>query len=164
MAAHRTHPFITIWDDHEVSNNSYKDGAQNHQEDEGSYEDRKSAAVQTYYEWLPIREDGQLYRKFAFGDLVDLIMLDERLVGRTKPADSVGDPALLEPSRTMLGDVQLSWLKDQLSNSTAQWKVIGNQVIFSYLNWGHDSFSINMDSWDGYPAEQAAYFRPHSRQ
>jgi len=54
----------------------------------------------------------------------------------------------------MLGFVQRKWLLQQLKTSKAKWKVIGNQVIFSYLNWGHESFSINLDSWDGYPIEQ----------
>ncbi len=154
--AHGRYPFINIWDDHEVANDSYTTGAQNHQEDEeGDYQERKEAAVQAYYEWLPIRENAQHYRSFSFGELVDLIMLDERLEGRTKPLDSLSDPALNDESRSMLGQEQFEWLLDQLSSSEAQWKVIGNQVIFSYLNWGYEpSFTINLDSWDGYPAEQ----------
>ena len=154
IAAHANHPFINIWDDHEIANNSYKDGAQNHQPEEGSYEDRKNIARQVYYEWIPIREEEKHYRKFEFGSLADLIMLDERLEGRTFIADSLGDPSLMDSSRTMLGMEQRDWLIENLNTSEAQWKVIGNQVIFSYLNWGHETFSINLDSWDGYPIEQ----------
>ncbi len=154
IAAHSNHAFINIWDDHEISNNSYRDGAQNHQDDEGSYEERKQIARQVYYEWLPIREGGKLYRKFNYGSLAELIMLDERLEGRTQQADSLDDPSLNDPSRSMLGKEQLNWLTDNLINSSSQWKVIGNQVIYSYLNWGHETFSINLDSWDGYPIEQ----------
>lgn len=154
IAAHANHPFINIWDDHEIANNSYKDGAQNHQADEGSYEERKKVARQVYYEWIPIREGGKHYRKFEFGEIADLIMLDERLEGRTYIADSLGDPSLADSSRTMLGKEQRNWLISQLRSSDAQWKVIGNQVIFSYLNWGHPTFNINLDSWDGYPIEQ----------
>ena len=154
-AAHANHPFITIWDDHEITNNAYKEGAQNHQpDDEGNYEERKSAAVQTYYEWLPIREDTKPYRSFSYGGLADLIMLDERLAGRAKQLDSIGDPMLYDSSQTMLGETQLEWFLDQLGESDAQWKVIGNQVIFSYLDWGTETFSINLDSWDGYPVER----------
>ncbi|MEM7297934.1 MAG: alkaline phosphatase D family protein [Bacteroidota bacterium] len=154
IAAHANHPFINIWDDHEISNDSYKDGAQNHQDDEGSYEQRKMAARQVYYEWIPIREEEKHYRKFQFGELVDLIMLDERLEGRTVQADSLGDPSLQDSSRTMLGNEQRDWLITQLEDSEAQWKVIGNQVIFSYLNWGRPDWNINLDSWDGYPIER----------
>lgn len=153
--AHTKHPFITIWDDHEIANNSYKTGAQNHQEDEGSYENRSAAAVQAYYEWLPIRENVDHYRSFSYGNLVDLIMLDERLEGRTRPLDSLNDPALQDESRSILGVEQRDWLFDRLASSEAKWKIIGNQVIFSYLNWGYEpDFTINLDSWDGYPVEQ----------
>lgn len=154
IAAHANHPFINIWDDHEISNDSYKDGAENHQDDEGSYEQRKKVAKQVYYEWIPIREEEKHYRKFAFGGLMDLIMLDERLEGRTVQADNLDDPSLQDSSRTMLGQEQRDWLIRQLKASTSQWKVIGNQVIFSYLNWGHPDWNINLDSWDGYPIER----------
>ena len=33
---HQKKPFIAVWDDHEIANNSYKTGAQNHQPDDGS--------------------------------------------------------------------------------------------------------------------------------
>ncbi len=153
-AAHQSHAFITIWDDHEIANNSYVDGAQNHQENEGDYITRRQAARKAYYEWLPVRESETLYRKFNYGSLADLIMLDERLAGRTAPADSLNDPSLRDSTRTMLGQEQLNWLEKQLTHSKATWKVIGNQVIYSYLNWGYSKFNINLDSWDGYPLEQ----------
>jgi len=157
QAAHASHPFINIWDDHEISNDAYTTGAQNHDESiEGPYETRKSAAVQTYYEWIPIRDDQTHYRKFSFGDLADLIMLDERLEARTQPAKSLEDSILLNENHMMLGKNQMSWLLDQVTNSKANWKIIGNQVIFSYLNWGFENFSINLDSWDGYPIERSA--------
>ncbi len=154
---HQMHPFITIWDDHEISNNAYETGAQNHQSDkEGDYDTRKSAARQAYYEWLPVREGNQLYRSFNYGSLVDLIMLDERLAGRTPQVDNAAQEDLRNPERSMLGKEQLAWFKERLKNSRAQWKIIGNQVIFSKmdvsaLGWGGE---INTDAWDGYPAEQ----------
>ncbi|MEL7003396.1 MAG: alkaline phosphatase D family protein [Bacteroidota bacterium] len=153
-AVHQAHPFITIWDDHEIANNSYKDGAQNHQEGEGDYITRKEAARQVYYEWMPVRENETLYRDFSYGNLADLVMLDERLAGRTAPAENLEDSTLQSEERTMLGQKQLEWFKEKLSTSDAKWKIIGNQVIFSYLNWGRKNFSINLDSWDGYPVEQ----------
>lgn len=155
-AAHANHPFIAVWDDHEIVNNSYVDGAQNHQEGEGNYDIRKQIAAQVYYEWLPIRAEGTLYRKFRYGNLAELIMLDERLEGRTKQAEGPEDPSLNDPERSMLGDQQMEWLQNSLVNSSALWKVIGNQVIYSYLDWGHETFHLNMDSWDGYPGDQSA--------
>ncbi len=156
MEAHQMHPFITIWDDHEIANDSYKDGAQNHQPDkEGDYLDRREIARKVYYEWLPVRPDKNLYRTFDFGDMAELIMLDERLAGRTAPVDSVNDPSIAYPERAMLGSTQMNWLQDRLQATESRWKVIGNQVIFSYLDWGFPTFSINLDSWDGYPRERS---------
>ncbi|MEL7118531.1 MAG: alkaline phosphatase D family protein [Bacteroidota bacterium] len=157
--AHQMHPFITIWDDHEITNNSYQTGAQNHQpEEEGDYNIRKGLARQAYYEWLPIRdnEEKHLYRSFSYGNLVDLIMLDERLAGRSAQVDSITQAGFDSPERSMLGKEQLAWFKEELSNSDAQWKLIGNLVIFSKLDISALGWRgvINTDAWDGYPAEQ----------
>lgn len=154
QAVHAAHPFIAIWDDHEITNNSYKDGAENHQAEEGSYETRKARAKQVYYEWMPIRESEKHYRKFSFGELADLLMLDERLAGRTQQADSLTDPRRGQEDMSMLGQEQFTWLANNLTQSSANWKLIGNQVIYSYLDWGYDGFRLNMDGWDGYPVEQ----------
>ncbi len=154
--AHQQHPFITVWDDHEIANNSFSDGAQNHQADEGEYASRKASARQAYYEWLPIRDNHTLYRSVSFGPLADLIMLDERLAGRTKPVDSLSDPNYESDSRTMLGTAQMEWLENELSSSKAAWKLIGNQVIFSDIDLSEvlPKMPRNLDSWDGYPAEK----------
>src|SRR6185436_20063023 len=84
--AHRQHPFITVWDDHEAANNAWKDGAENHQPNEGSWPDRKAAAQRAYAEWMPIREQqpaSKIWRKLAWGELADIVLLDTRLWGRT---------------------------------------------------------------------------------
>jgi len=152
---HQMHPFIMIWDDHEITNDSYKDGAQNHQDDEGDYQERKMIAKQAYYEWMPVRPqpNSELYRKFSIGDMVDIIMLDERYTGREAPAESIAEA---DDERSMLGTTQLSWFKNQLKGSTAKWKVIGNQVIFSPcdLSAVRPEFPVNLDAWDGYASER----------
>lgn len=155
---HQQHPFIAIWDDHEIANNSYTEGAQNHQPEEGDYAVRKAAARQAYYEWIPIREGQQLYRSFSFGPLADVIMLDERLAGRTVQSDSLSDPNFNNPERSMLGREQLTWFEENLKQSKANWKVIGNQVIFAEINLSSvwPKMPRNLDSWDGYPAEKKA--------
>lgn len=150
------HPLIAIWDDHEVANDSYKSGAQNHQADkEGDYQKRKDAAKQAYYEWIPIRENTRLYRSFSYGPMADILMLDERLEGRTKPVDSLTDPRYND-DRTMLGAEQLEWLEKGMKDSKATWKVIGNQVMLAdvYLSKVYPNRPRNLDSWDGYPAEK----------
>lgn len=90
QAVHQRHPFICVWDDHEITNDSYKDGAENHDPTtEGDYHARKRAAIQAYHEWMPIRENaathmGQIYRRFDIGTLASLLMLETRLTGRDK--------------------------------------------------------------------------------
>ncbi len=157
QAAHRMHPFICVWDDHEISNNAHATGAQNHQPEEGDFDQRKFAAVKAYYEWLPIREGENLYRQFSFGQLVDLFMLDERVSGREAPTESKRYKKL-NAERTMLGGPQLDWLENGLKASDSTWKVIGNQVLFAEFSVMPllSKIFINFDAWDGYPMERQA--------
>ena len=175
---HRQHPMIAIWDDHEVANNAYIDGAQNHSEmTEGAWPARVAAALQAYYEWMPVRvvDAGNLRkanRSFAFGDLVDLLMLEERLVARSAPLrDNATASGVFEqtgpfadPSRQMLGAEQEDWLATSLRASRAKWKVIGQGVMFAQLKaWPEDNADgggrfLNADQWDGYqPARDRVY-------
>lgn len=152
--AHQKHPFIMIWDDHEISNDAYQTGAQNHQDDEGDYMTRAAIAKQVYHEWMPtdVTANDPLYRQFSIGNLADVIMLDGRLEGRTQQLKTAG-PELANQS--MLGAKQLDWFKNQLRSSTAKWKLIGNQVIFSPLNMARvRDQQFNMDAWDGYAGER----------
>lgn len=166
--AHQQHPFIVIWDDHESANDAWKNGAENHDPaTEGDWETRKAASKKAYFEWMPIRESqGTISRSLSYGPLMDLIMLDTRIEGRDEQINDVTAPALYAPNRTILGQSQKMWLKNELTSSTAAWKVLGNQVIFSEFNIGFaaaldPSFtpealeSTFLDIWDGYPAERA---------
>ena len=151
LALHKNVPFITVWDDHEISNDTYNGGAENHDDSEGDFEERKTQALQAYFEWLPIRpfeKDNNeiIYRNFDFGDLVSLYMLDTRVLGRDKQLsyasyydnnanfDAVkfqGD--LTDSSRTMLGSDQLLWLQGKLNTSNATWQVLGQQVLMGRM-------------------------------
>lgn len=148
--AHRQHPFIAVWDDHEVADNSWRDGAENHQDAvEGDYAERKAAAQQAYDEWMPLRTTApeEIYRTLRYGDLLDLIMLDTRHVGR----DEVDGAATDDESRSLLGFDQEAWLEGELSASTAAWRVLGQQVVMGQWLLTADTF-LNSDSWDGYRA------------
>lgn len=160
---HQQHPFICIWDDHETANDSYKDGASNHQKHEGDWEVRKAVAKQAYFEWLPIRNhpEKKINRVLKYGELADLIMLDTRLEARKKKPSNMYDSKYMDSSRVMLGKQQREWLFDALENSTAKWKLIGQQVIFSELvvGWANPldrlkTENILLDIWDGYPVER----------
>ncbi|MBX7195404.1 MAG: alkaline phosphatase D family protein [Sandaracinaceae bacterium] len=157
--AHRQHPFITVWDDHESADNSWSGGAENHQPaTEGAWADRVQAAAQAYREWLPFRETAEgdrlrLFRTLRYGDLVDLVILDTRIWARDEQGAGATDPVLMDPTRTLLGTDQETWLFEQLRSSTAQWKVICQQVMMAQL-----PLFLNTDAWDGYPAQRQRLF------
>ena len=152
---HQQVPFISVWDDHEIANDAYADGAQNHQEDEGEWNLRKKAAQQVYFEWMPISDNTQFQvnRSFAFGSLANLYMLDERMSGRTKQPSE--ENASLE-SNTMLGTNQHDWLVNQINQSNASWNILGNQVLLSTIHVPAETKGIkqSMDTWQGYLAER----------
>jgi alkaline phosphatase D len=156
--AHRQHPFITIWDDHETADNSWKDGAVNHTESsEGSWQERKAAAMQAYREWMPIREskDGRIFRSLSFGELADLILLDTRLWGRSETsATLLAPPPEPDPDRTLLGDDQAAWLEERLRGSGARWKIVAQQVMLGSLIVDPGKMIANLDQWHGYPASR----------
>lgn len=165
---HQQHPLITVWDDHEYANNSYADGAGGHQpNNEGTWQARKAQAKRAYFEWLPIRDPGDrgIYRTIHYGRLADLIMLDTRIEAREAQIYDVTDPALQAEDRTLLGGPQKTWLKEQLLQSTAKWKIVGQQVMFSPFAIGWAGLAIDrtynetenmfLDTWAGYPAERA---------
>tara|TARA_R110000796_G_scaffold182865_1_gene299342 strand:+ start:9447 stop:11210 length:1764 start_codon:yes stop_codon:yes gene_type:complete len=149
---HAKVPFITVWDDHEVANDTWKDGAENHNDGEGDFDQRKQAALQAYFEWLPIRpwSEGnheEIYRSFNYGNLVDLHMLDTRVLARDKQLEysqyidattgafnsSTFLADVTDSDRTLLGQTQLLWLQQTLLQSTAKWQVLGQQVLMGKM-------------------------------
>jgi alkaline phosphatase D len=146
QAMHAAHPMIAVWDDHEICNDTWRDGALNHNEGEGSWDERVDAATRAYVEWMPIRADAngkttRVFRDFRYGDLLSLIMLDTRLYGRDKQtlvmpdmSDEEIDQILHAPARRLLGDEQSSWLDASLDRSRdATWQVLGQQILMSQL-------------------------------
>lgn len=138
--AMRQHPFITVWDDHESANNSWRDGAAAHDpETEGNWQARKRASARAYAEWMPLRlpesdDPLTIWRQFAFGDLLDLFMLDTRLQRNAPELDSIFDPASDDPQRSALGRDQKAWLKEQTQASAARgtaWRVLGQQIMMA---------------------------------
>lgn len=135
------HPLIVTWDDHESTNNSWRDGAQNHQpETEGDWETRKRASAIAYAEWLPIRlpdpgDPLRIWRRLRFGDLVDLFLLDTRLQRNAPETDvTLFGADANDPARSMLGEAQREWLLDGLQASQGdgvRWRVLGQQTMIS---------------------------------
>lgn len=155
-AAHAAHAFIAIWDDHETANDSWAGGAENHDPaSEGDWQARKRAALQAYYEWMPIREPEAgrpkeaIFRDFSFGDLLTVTALETRLMARARPFEyseivptltspeavaNFRENILWSPDREMMGDEQLAFVKRSFENSRAAgqpWRLIANQVIMA---------------------------------
>jgi len=176
---HRQHPMIAIWDDHDIASNANATGSQNHTEgSEGTWAARVAAAVQARNEWLPVRvadpaDPRRDYRSFAYGDLVELTMLEERLLARSPqlPTNTsvsgvfTQSGAFTDPSREMLGMPQLDWLAERLRTSTAKWKLIGQGVMVAQLkvlpaaNSDGGGYFINPDQWDGYQPARDRLFQ-----
>jgi alkaline phosphatase D len=98
QAAHACAPWLLTWDDHETSNDAYKDGAENHNPaTDGTWSARKAAALQAYYEWQPLRDPAPgkafegINRSFDWGDLATIAMLETRLQARTQQLDYAKD-------------------------------------------------------------------------
>ena len=167
LAAHAMHPFITTWDDHELANNAYSEGAQNHQQEEGTWQSRSAAARQAYYEWLPIREDAtkKHYRSIAYGNVAQLLLLDTRLEDRSKQVKNEESKDYYNAKRTIIGDAQFDWLKDRLADKTYRWNLIANQVPLSKLivHWKKEP-RLYMDGWDGYPVEKKKLLKTIKKQ
>ena len=153
QAVHAAMPFINVWDDHEIANDTWKDGAENHDAtSEGEFTVRRAAALQAFHEWLPIRSPDprkpqQINRSFAFGNLLALHMLDTRVIARDQQleyanyfgSDGSFDSArfaadMADMDRQLLGAEQLLWLQQQLASSGATWQMLGQQVLMGRMN------------------------------
>ena len=150
---HQLFPMIVMWDDHESANDSWKNGAENHQpETEGRWEARKTAAKRAYREWLPVSDDD--WASYDIGDLATLLRLETRLTARDEPFElpkllagvapaeretairKFRDGAWRDPARTLLGAAQEQWLATTLSVSRRAgrtWQILAQQVIMGEL-------------------------------
>lgn len=179
QALHAAVPFIVTWDDHEVADGWWREGAFEHQSvTEGSFADRRAGALRAYDEWMPVRLSGtaepgdgtDIHRRLSFGGLADLVMLDLR--SQRDDRVKAEHPATQADERTITGHVQGRWLRDTLAESTARWKLVGNPVMIAPMlmparphvekvavmattnpmEWG--PVGPNTDTWDGYPADR----------
>ena len=144
QAYFRATSVYAIWDDHEVRNNF-----------SGPSEPLTEIGRRAFIDYFPVRppaeEPGRLYRKFRWGALLELFILDTR---QYRSPDSAPDG----PGKTMLGAAQRRWLIDSVSASTAVWKVVVSTVPLSVPTGGrtHDSWS-NANA-QGVPDERGTGF------
>ncbi|MFE9768119.1 alkaline phosphatase D family protein [Streptomyces sp. NPDC005808] len=183
QAAHAAFPWIVTWDDHEVENNyaglvdETDDTGARHQ-DPAAFARQRSAAYQAYYEHMPLRRrfvngssDYRLYRRFDFGDLLRLNVLDTRQYRTDQPAGFASDfgsvaAGLGNTDGTLTAAAQEKWLRQGLRRSPARWNVVAQQVMMSqirfpnFLDPAHPLPPIaNLDQWDGYDPARADFLR-----
>lgn len=146
---HGRYPFIVTWDDHEIANDNWSGGAENHTAGEGLYADRKARAQRVYDEWMPVRMSGtarpndgtKLFRRLRWGRLADLAMLDLRSYRDEQITTEIPFPLPQiqtqadDPGRTITGNRQMAWLKRVLLRKKTRWKLIGNSVMISPLSF-----------------------------
>jgi len=152
---HQVLPMIAVWDDHESANDSWKDGAQNHQpETEGDWATRKAIAKRVYREWMPVSDEP--YAAYDIGDLATLFRIDTRLEGREQQfsletvlagkdnpqamvsaLETFRDGDYANPQRQLLGAAQEEWLATGMAASTARgakWQVLVQQVLIGKVS------------------------------
>lgn len=153
LRLHQLYPMISVADDHESANDSWRDGAQNHDPaTEGPWAARKRAAIRARSEWLPISDEP--WARYEVGELATIFRLETRLVARDKPLDlsaliegmdpdraaaalrSLRDGIYADRRRTMLGAAQERWLARGLASSVRagrRWQVLAQQVVMGGL-------------------------------
>ena len=140
---HRLFPMISIWDDHEFANDTWKNGAENHQPDEGDFQVRKAIAKQVHAEWLPGPD--RIWQRYDIGNLVSLVTLDTRVEGRDQQLSlgaglKDGKAGLLNfrdtqwnaPERTLMGAEQEAWVAETLKASVKsgqKWQLVAQQIV-----------------------------------
>jgi alkaline phosphatase D len=170
QAMHAAHPFISVWDDHEVEDNHADGKPSSAQEDPNktnlkdyprrvTYEQRRQNGYRAFFNYMPrgrFKGDrDRIYEDYRLGKLVDLMLTDERQYRDQQPCNDVQLAACPEQDdpRTMLGEKQRNWLLRSLKGSPATWKVWGTQlmVMATRLSPG---VAAQVDAWDGYGHER----------
>ncbi|MET4898672.1 alkaline phosphatase D family protein [Sphingomonadaceae bacterium jetA1] len=199
---HQIAPMIAQWDDHETANDSWEGGAENHQPaTEGDWSRRRNASIQAFREWLPVSDEP--WKSYPIGRLATLYRTESRVLARTRQIETsevvraMATPAAFEqfrerqlqdPSATMLGSVQESWLAHMFRANAKNsiWQIVGMgtnlgtkrvpEIVLDWLPKGSSAEDVafwrgvvrssqlgapswNMDAWDGYPAARARLLR-----
>ncbi|WAC54690.1 alkaline phosphatase D family protein [Gordonia sp. SL306] len=162
---HRTSPFITVFDDHEVDNN----WAATIPEDDQpipAFLLRRARGLRAWWENTPVRvaqqphgADIRAYRRFGFGDLVEFNVLDTRTFRRDQANgddDTAQNGTTADPRRTITGAAQERWLLDGFSRSGHRWNVLAHQTTIADLAHAENGVrEVSMDGWSGYEASRA---------
>jgi alkaline phosphatase D len=173
-----SHTLIAGWDDHEMVNDIHWDhrtdapaGDHPRSDDPAFMTELVADAMHAWWEYMPARVDYdpegdslqerfRLWRELELGDLVSLVLTDERLF-RDPPREAIPTPDNVgphrePPGRTMLGDRQREWLIDTLTTDDAVWTVWADEVLTMPFRLGSGPLSVYpvQGGWDGYTRER----------
>ncbi len=170
QASHAAHPWVLMWDDHEVVND-YANQTDPAYTDPAVFLARRAAAYQAFFEHQPLRlgpdpdspykASMRLHHHLPWGRLADLWTLDCR---QYRDPQACPDPGkgggrvvlqcaeLAQPQRSMLGAEQEQWLYQGLTQSRRQWKLLAQSTLIGSSRvetpMGKTTYT---DGWDGYP-------------
>src|SRR5262249_47592981 len=120
-AFHAEVPMLAQWDDHEVTDDWSPATVDAGGFDEAGNSRLVARARRAFFEYMPIPEipaqARRVYRKIGYGPLLDVFMIDMRSYRDSTWNRGSGDSFIL-------GATQLAWLKRELAESNAVWKVI----------------------------------------
>ena len=172
QAAHQVAPWLVTWDDHEVANDYASDRDERLSAD---FLQRRTCAYQAFYEHMPVRLSAprpgafgamRIYQRTDWGQLARFHLLDARQYRShhaCQPSGRGGSSSttiaacrqLLDPSRSMLGPDQESWLAQGLNTSRARWNIIAQQTLMARNSQlpvqAPEDGRYWTDGWDGYP-------------
>ncbi|AZO81181.1 hypothetical protein BLM15_03505 [Bosea sp. Tri-49] len=167
--AHASAPWIVSFDDHEVDNN-FAGMVSEESIPPEIFALRRAAGFQAWYEHMPLRRTSlpngpsiQAYRRFHYGDLAQIDVLDTRQFRSDQPCGDGSHAACadaLKPENTMLGEKQEAWLGEGLRASKASWNVLAQQVMLMRHDRDPDPEKVgySMDKWDGAVAARKRLF------
>jgi alkaline phosphatase D len=101
----------------------------------------------------------RIYRSFNWGKDLDLFIIDARSY---RSQNYIADAP--DSNKTLLGDEQLQWLRQELSNSNATWKVISSDVPIS-IPTGSNASILGRDGWaNGNETSNYSYYTGFERE
>jgi alkaline phosphatase D len=169
-AMHAAHPFLSVWDDHEVEDN-HADGQPSSNQNDSSktqlqnyprrvpFAERAANGHRAFFNYMPRSrfkgDRDRIYEDYRLGKLVDLVLTDERQYRDRQPCNDAQLQGCLdaETPRTMLGQHQLDWFLSTLRASPATWKVWGTQLMVMATRLA-PGVPAQVDAWDGYAYER----------
>lgn len=142
-------PIIAQWDDHEVTNNWYPNEMLSADD---RYTEKSAAllsarAAHAFHEMMPTRqtlaEPKRVYRKVSYGPLLDIFVIDMRTYRGDNTPNTETAPT------PFLGAEQMAWLKREMVNSAATWKVIASDMPIGMMVRDGDANMENGANGDG---------------